>query len=191
DPDAALHWMSRLLEGGEAPEFIARRMVIFSAEDVGCAVPQAITVAVATAEAVAYVGMPEARIPLASCCVFLATCPKSNAAYVALGRAQSDITEKRLDPVPLHLRNYDFTREKNSDHKYKYPHDFPGRFIDQDYLPDNLKGTIYYTPSDQGNEAKIAARLEMWRKIKSSKLKQKSPKIENKDSSGRESNSDE
>jgi putative ATPase len=169
DPDAALYWMARLLAGGEAPEFIARRMVIFAAEDVGCAAPQAINIAVATSEAVAYVGMPEARIPLASCCVFLATCPKSNEAYKALGRAESDVMEKPLGPVPLHLRNYDFTKEKSGGHKYKYPHDFPGHFLDENYFPEDLAGTVYYHPSEEGNEPRIAQRLESWRKNKKKK----------------------
>lgn len=171
DPDAALYWMARLLAGGEAPEFIARRMVIFAAEDIGCAAPQAITIAVSTSEAVSYVGMPEARIPLASCCVFLATCPKSNCAYKALGRAEADVMEKPLGPVSLHLRNYDFTKEKGGGHKYKYPHDFPGHFVDQDYLPEELKGSIYYRPSEEGNESRIAQRLEQWRRIKNEKKK--------------------
>jgi len=173
DPDAALYWLARLLAGGEAPEFLARRMVIFSAEYIGCAAPQAITVAVATAEAVAYVGMPEARIPLASCCVFLATCPKSNNAYVALGKAEADVLEKPLGPVPLHLRNYDFTKEKGGAHGYKYPHDFAGHHVEQEYFPENLSGTIYYNPSDEGNEARIAQRLEYWRKHKIKNPKKK------------------
>ncbi|HOO57319.1 MAG TPA: replication-associated recombination protein A [bacterium] len=163
NPDAALYWLARLLEGGEQPEFIARRMVIFSAEDIGCAAPQAITVATATADAVAFVGMPEARIPLASCCVYLATCPKSNAAYMALGRAMKDVVEKPLGPVPLHLRNQDYTGEKTARDGYKYPHDFPGHHVRQAYFPENLDGSIYYDPSDQGNEANIMKRLEKWR----------------------------
>ncbi|MFA6451351.1 MAG: replication-associated recombination protein A [bacterium] len=173
DPDAALYWLARLLAGGEAPEFLARRMVIFSAEDIGCAAPQAITVAVATANAVAFVGMPEARIPLASCCVFLATCPKSNNAYKALGKAESDVLEKPLGPVPLHLRNYDFTKEKGEGHRYKYPHDFPGHHLPENYFPDDMEGTIYYQPSEEGNEPRIAQRLEQWRKHKSKGGKKK------------------
>jgi len=165
NPDAALYWMARLLEGGEAPEFIARRMVIFSAEDIGNAAPQAISVAVATADAVAFVGMPEAEIPLASCCTFLATCPKSNEAYMALTRAKKDVHEKPLGPVPLHLRNFDFTKEKDKDskHEYKYPHFFPGHFTPQQYFPDSLEGSTYFFPSDQGNEQRIAQRLAFWR----------------------------
>jgi putative ATPase len=179
NPDAALYWMSRLLEGGEAPEFIARRMVIFSAEDIGCAAPQAITVATSTADAVAFVGMPEARIPLASCCVYLSTCPKSNNAYTALNSAKKDVLEKPLGPVPLHLRNYDFTKEKGDTVKYKYPHDFPGHFTEQEYFPENLSGTIYYHPSENGQEAKIAQRLEEWRRLapgkKTERPKKKKP----------------
>jgi putative ATPase len=175
DPDAALYWLARLLAGGEAPEFLARRMVIFSAEDIGCAAPQAITVAVATADAVAFVGMPEARIPLASCAVFLATCPKSNNAYKALGKAEADVLQKPLGPVPLHLRNYDFTKEKGGEHRYKYPHDFPGHHVAQGYFPEEMEGTVYYEPSEEGNEPRIAQRLEQWRKFKMKGAKKKKP----------------
>lgn len=167
DPDAALHWMTRLLEGGEAPEFIARRFVIFAAEDVGCAQPNAITVAASTIQAVTFTGMPEAEIPLAFCCVFLATCPKSNAAYKALRAAQHDVQTKPLGPVPLHLRNYDYTREKQKGKdSYKYPHDFPGHWVDQEYLPPELEGTVYYNPTDLGHEARIAERLQKLREAR-------------------------
>ncbi|MEW5947727.1 MAG: replication-associated recombination protein A [bacterium] len=164
NPDAALYWMVRLLEGGEAPEFIARRMVIFAAEDVGCASPQAISVAVAASAAVEYVGMPEAEIPLAFCCVFLASCPKSNAAYRALKSAKKDVLEKPLEAVPLHLRNYDFTKEKTSADSYLYPHDFPGHFVEQEYFPPGLEGAVYYVPTDMGSESAIRQRLESIRK---------------------------
>jgi len=163
DPDAALHWMTRLLAGGEAPEFISRRMVIFAAEDIGCAAPNAINVAASVVRAVEFVGMPEARIPLAFCCVYLSTCPKSNAAYSALKLAEADVHDKPLGPVPLHLRNYDFTDEKESGDEYKYPHDFPGHHTAADYFPEEMSGTVYYSPTDQGNEAAIARRLESWR----------------------------
>ena len=159
-PDAALYWMVRLLEGGEAPEFIARRFVIFAAEDVGLAQPNAMTVAAATVDAVNFTGMPECEIPLANCCVFLAMSPKSNAAYKALRRAQSDMREKPLGPVPLHLRNYDFTKEKQKDKDaYKYPHDYPGHWVDQEYMPPGLEGSTYYFPSDQGHEKRAAETL--------------------------------
>ncbi|MEW6202945.1 MAG: replication-associated recombination protein A [bacterium] len=164
NPDAALYWMVRLLEGGEAPEFIARRMVIFAAEDIGCAAPNAITVAASTVQAVEFVGMPEAQIPLAFCCVYLASCPKSNKAYLALKKAAEDVRTKPLEPVPLHLRNYDFTKEKSIKDKYLYPHDFPGHFVEQEYFPPSLAGTVYYYPSDQGNETKILQRLNALRK---------------------------
>ncbi|HOC92035.1 MAG TPA: replication-associated recombination protein A [bacterium] len=163
NPDAALHWMTRLLAGGEAPEFISRRMVIFAAEDIGCAAPNAINVAASAVRAVEFVGMPEARIPLAFCCVYLATCPKSNAAYSALKLAEADVRDKPLGPVPLHLRNYDFSAEKESGDEYKYPHDFPGHHIDADYFPEEMSGTVYYRPTEQGNEAAISRRLDAWR----------------------------
>lgn len=165
DPDAALHWMMRLLEGGEAPEFIARRLVIFAAEDIGVANPTAITVAASTVDAVAFTGMPEARIPLSSCIVFLATSPKSNAAYKAMKAALHDVRTKPLGQVPLHLRNYDFTKEKEKGRDtYKYPHNFPGNWVKQEYLPPEIKGAVYYTPSDQGYEAKVAERLDRLRR---------------------------
>lgn len=163
NPDAALYWMVRLLEGGEAAEFIARRMMIFAAEDVGCAVPQAMAVASSTAEIVASVGLPEAEIPLANCCVYLATCPKSNAAYKALRKMQALVREKQHPPIPLHLRNYDFTKEKGAGDKYLYPHDYEGHFVYQEYLPKGFEDTEVYSPSMEGNERRIAERLEFWR----------------------------
>lgn len=163
NPDAALYWMVRLLEGGEAAEFIARRMMIFAAEDVGCASPQAVAVASATAGIVAAVGLPEAEIPLANCCVFLATSPKSNAAYKALRKTQALVREKEHPPVPLHLRNYDFTKQKDSDDKYLYPHDYEGHFTPQEYFPEGFEETENYHPSSEGNEKRIAERLEYWR----------------------------
>lgn len=167
DPDAAMYWMVRLLEGGEAPEFIARRFVIFAAEDVGMAQPNAITVAAATVDAVAFTGMPEAEIPLANCCVFLATSPKSNSAYMALHRAKKALREKPLGPVPLHLRNYDFTDEKQGDKDaYKYPHDFPGHWVDQEYLPPGLEGSVFYHPSDLGHEKRAAENIARLRAVR-------------------------
>ena len=177
DPDAAMYWMTRLLEGGEAPEFIARRLVIFAAEDVGCAQPNAITVAASTVAAVTFTGMPEAKIPLASCCVFLATCPKSNSAYKALHAAERDVQTKPLGPVPLHLRNYDYTKEKQGDEDaYKYPHDYEGNWVDQEYLPPGLEGSVYYRPTKNGHEARIAERVAKLRDARKRQPKNKDKK---------------
>ncbi|MBI2916411.1 MAG: replication-associated recombination protein A [Chloroflexi bacterium] len=160
DPDAALYWLGRMIEAGEDPLFIARRMVILAAEDVGMADPQALVVAVAAQQAVHFVGLPEGRIPLAEATVYLATAPKSNSAYMALERAMEDVRQTRTDPVPLHLRNPVTRLMRGSGYGkgYKYAHDFPGHYVSQQYLPDNLKGKRYYFPSDQGYERGAAAR---------------------------------
>ena len=133
--------------------------------------------AASTVNAVTFTGMPEAAIPLAFCCVFLATSPKSNAAYKALNFAKHDVLTKPLGPVPLHLRNYDFTREKKKgEYGYKYPHDFPGHWVAQDYLPPELAGAVYYKPSDQGHEARIAERMAQLRAAKKDTDNQKPEK---------------
>jgi putative ATPase len=165
DPDAALYWMMRMLEAGEDPLFVVRRMIIFAAEDVGNAEPQALQVAVAAKDAVHFVGMPEGRIPLAQAATFLATCPKSNAAYVALGRAVEDVRATGALPVPLHLRNAPTPLMKGLGYGagYQYPHDYEDAVADQDHLPDRLAGRRYYEPTDRGRERDIAERLEAWR----------------------------
>ena len=165
DPDAAVYWMMRMLEAGEDPLFIARRMVIFAAEDVGNAEPQALQVAVATKDAVHFIGLPEGRIPLAQAATFLATCPKSNAAYRALLAATEDVQRTGPLPVPLHLRNAPTPLMKGLGYGrgYLYPHDHEGAVVDQDYLPDALAGRHYYEPSDRGREQEIAERLHAWR----------------------------
>jgi putative ATPase len=161
DPDAAVYWMMRMLEAGEDPLFIARRMVIFAAEDVGNAEPQALEVAVAAKEAVHFVGLPEGRIPLAQAATFLATCPKSNAAYRAMLRAAEDIKATGVLPVPLHLRNAPTPLMKGLGYGagYLYPHDYEGADVEQQYLPDRLAGHRYYEPTDRGREREIAERL--------------------------------
>jgi putative ATPase len=161
DPDAALYWMMRMLEAGEDPLFIARRMVIFAAEDVGNAEPQALQVAVAAKDAVHFVGLPEGRIPLAQAATFLATCPKSNAAYRAMLAAAEDVKRSGVLPVPLHLRNAPTPLMKGLGYGagYLYPHDYEGAVVEQDYLPDALAGRHYYEPTDRGREREIAERL--------------------------------
>ena len=163
-PDGALYWLARMLESGEDPLFVARRLVILASEDIGLAEPQALPLAVAAQQAVHFLGMPEARIPLAEATVFLATAPKSNTAYVALERALDDVRGKPNDPVPLHLRNAVTGMMKAMDYGkgYRYSHDFPGHFVEQEYLPPSLKDARYYFPAVQGKEREIEERLRNW-----------------------------
>ncbi len=165
DPDAAVYWMMRMLEAGEDPLFVARRMVIFAAEDVGNAEPQALQVAVAAKDAVHFVGLPEGRIPLAQAATFLATCPKSNAAYRAMLAASEDVRRTGALPVPLHIRNAPTPLMKGLGYGagYEYPHDHPDAVVEQEYLPEALAGSRYYEPTDRGHERDIAERLRAWR----------------------------
>ncbi|MEE8442334.1 MAG: replication-associated recombination protein A [Dehalococcoidia bacterium] len=164
DPDAAMYWLGRMIEAGEDPMFIARRIVILAAEDVGMADPQALPVAMAAQQAVHFIGMPEGAIPLAEATVYLATAPKSNSAYAALNRALEDARRSINDPVPLHLRNPVTPLMKNMGYgrEYRYAHDSPEHFSGQANLPDNLRGRVYYDPSDQGYEKEVAERLRRW-----------------------------
>ncbi|HWO71059.1 MAG TPA: replication-associated recombination protein A [Actinomycetota bacterium] len=152
DPDAALFWLARMLEGGEDPRFIARRLVILASEDVGLADPEALPVAVAAAQAVELVGMPEARLNLAHATLYLAKAPKSNSVLTALGRAAADA--RSADPVPLHLRDahYGGARALGHGEGYKYPHDFPEHRVEQEYRPQRFEGKRYYEPSGQGRD---------------------------------------
>ena len=163
-PDGALYWLARMLESGEDPLFVARRLVILASEDIGLAEPQALPLAVAAQQAVHFLGMPEARIPLAEATVFLATAPKSNTAYMALERALDDVRKKPNDPVPLHLRNAVTGMMKAMDYGkgYRYSHDYPGHFVEQVYLPPSLEGSRYYFPSAEGKERDIEERLRLW-----------------------------
>ena len=165
DPDAAVYYMMRMLEAGEDPLFVARRMVIFAAEDIGNAEPQALQVAVAAKDAVHFVGLPEGRIPLAQAATFLATCPKSNAAYRAMLAAAEDVRSKGALPVPLHLRNAPTPLMKGLGYGagYRYPHDYEAATVEQQYLPDELAGREYYEPTDRGREREIGERLRAWR----------------------------
>ena len=150
DPDAALYWLARMIYAGEDPRFIARRMVIQAAEDVGNADPMALVVATAAAHAVEYVGMPEAQIPLAQAAIYLACAPKSNSSYTGISRALKDVAEKEAKPVPIHLRdsNYRGSRALGHGKGYKYPHDYPGHWVEQQYIPDGIKSQPYYEPSE-------------------------------------------
>jgi putative ATPase len=163
DPDAALYWLAKMLEAGEDPRFIARRLVIQAAEDVGNADPRALVVATAAAQAVEFVGMPEAQIPLAQATVYLATAPKSNASYLAIERARQAVREGPPAQVPPHLRRT-WPAEQVPDEKaaYKYPHDYPGALVPQQYRPEGTEGQKYYEPTDRGFEAEIRRRLEAW-----------------------------
>jgi len=168
DPDAAVYWLMRMLEAGEDPLFVARRMVIFAAEDVGNAEPQALAVAVAAKEAVHFVGLPEGRLPLAQAATYLATCPKSNAATRAMIAATEAVRSTGPLPVPLHLRNAPtpLMRGLGYGAGYEYPHDHADAVVAQDYLPERLRGQRYYEPTDRGHEREIAKRLEAWRKLR-------------------------
>jgi putative ATPase len=164
DPDAAVYWLARMLEAGEDPLFIARRMVISAAEDVGMADPQALPVAMAAQQAVHFIGLPEGAIPLAEATVYLAMAPKSNAAYMALNRARDEVRTGRQYPVPLHLRNAvtGLMREQGYGKGYRYAHDYAGHFAGQQNLPEEIRGKRFYEPGDQGYEKEVSKRIESW-----------------------------
>jgi len=166
DPDAALYWLARMIHAGEDPRFIARRLVIQAAEDVGNADPMALVLATAAAHAVEYVGMPEAQIPLAQATTYIACAPKSNASYVGINRALKDVAERRVKPVPVHLRDASYRGASRLGHGigYKYPHDFPDNWVAQEYLPEGVQSQPYYEPTNNGYEADIKSRLEKLKK---------------------------
>ena len=164
DPDAGLYWLGRMLEAGEDPLYIARRLVRFASEDVGVADPQALVITVAAQQAVHFVGLPEGNLALAEAVVYLATAPKSNSLYQAYSRVQEDVQQGRNEPVPLHLRNpvTDLMRQMGHGRGYKYAHNYPGHFVKQQNLPSSLQDKHYYVPGDQGYEKAIADRLKKW-----------------------------
>ena len=157
DADAAVYWLARMIEAGEDPLFVVRRMVILAAEDIGLADPQALVIATACQQAVHFVGMPEGYLPMAECAIYLATAPKSNSALTAYGRAVADARETRNDPVPLHLRNAvtGLMREMGYGRDYKYAHSFPEHRVEQEHLPERLRGHRYYEPGELGWERRI------------------------------------
>lgn len=167
DVDASVHYLARMIEAGEDPRFIARRIIVLAAEDVGMADPQALTIAVAAADAVQFIGMPEGRIPLAEAVVYLATAPKSNASYLAIEAAIADVRAGKIGRVPVHLRDAHYPGAKKLGHGkgYRYPHDAELGVLEQDYAPEELRGTVYYEPTDHGNERDVRARLEKLRRI--------------------------
>ena len=161
DPDAALYWMARMIEGGEDPQFIARRLVISAAEDIGLANPNALLLANAAFDAVMKIGWPEGRIPLAEATVYLATSPKSNSAYLGIDTALSEVRKSGNQPVPLPLRNAPtkLMAELGYHDGYKYPHDYPGNFTPQQYLPDDLKNQRFWHAQHSTSEEKLYQRM--------------------------------
>jgi putative ATPase len=166
DPDAALYWLARMLASGEDPLYLARRLVRFASEDIGNADPHALPLAVAAKEAYHFLGSPEGELALAQCVTYLATAPKSNAVYVAFGEAQTDVASAPAEPVPLHIRNAPtaLMKELHYGKGYKYAHNYEGAHVEQDYLPESLKGRVYYRPTNRGLEAEIGKRLAAWRR---------------------------
>jgi putative ATPase len=166
DPDAALYWLARMLASGEDPLYIARRLVRFASEDIGNADPRALTLAVAAKDAYHFLGSPEGELALAQCVTYLATAPKSNAVYAAFGAAQTDVASAPAEPVPLHIRNAPtaLMKELGYAEGYKYAHDYEGAHVEQEYLPERLRGRVYYRPTDRGLEAEIKKRLATWRR---------------------------
>ena len=171
DPDAALHYLARAIEAGEDVKFLARRLVISAAEDVGLADPRALVIAQAAADAVQFVGLPEARIILAEASIYLALAPKSNSAYLAIERAREDVLKKETGQVPPHLRDASYYGAGTFGHGrgYKYPHDYPGGFVVQQYLPEELRGAVYYRPNDRGAEVALKERFERLRSLRDKK----------------------
>ncbi len=172
DPDAALYWMARMIEGGEDPQFIARRMIISASEDIGLANPNALLLANAAFDAVMKIGWPEGRIPLAECAVYLATSPKSNSAYMGIANALDEVKRSGNLPVPLHLRNAptDLMKELGYSDGYKYAHDYPGNFVVQQYLPDAIKDKQFWYAQHTPAEEKLYQRMQQcWGKDYASK----------------------
>jgi putative ATPase len=168
DPDAALYWLGRMIAGGEDPLYIARRLIRFASEDVGNADPQALVVAVAAMQAFHFIGQPEGELALAQAAVHLATAPKSNALYTAYGGVRKAIKETGTLPVPMHLRNAPtkLMEEMGYSDGYRYPHDFPDAFVEEEYLPKPLQRHRFYKPTGRGNEGAIRERLKKWWKGK-------------------------
>jgi len=175
DPDAALYWMVRMIESGEDPRFICRRMIIFAAEDVGLADPSALQMATACEYALEVAGLPEAVIPMAETCIYLAGSLKSNSAYQALGKAQAEVKKSGSLAAPMHLRNpvTPLMGKLGYGKDYKYPHDFPGHFVAEQYLPDELRDVIFFNPGELGRESELKARLDEWRKLRNRILDKK------------------
>jgi putative ATPase len=168
DPDAALYWLGRMISAGEDPLYIARRMVRFASEDVGNADPQALIIAVAAQQAFHFIGLPEGELALAQAAVYLATAPKSNSLYVGFGKVKEIINTTGYLPVPLHIRNAPTKLMKELDYgkDYKYAHDYVNAYVPQEYLPEKIKGQIFYQPKEAGFEKTIKERINAWRQKK-------------------------
>ncbi|HKM43603.1 MAG TPA: replication-associated recombination protein A [Limnochordia bacterium] len=166
DPDAALYWYARMVYAGEDPRFVVRRLLVHAAEDVGMADPNALLMAQAAGFALEWLGMPEARIPIAQAIIYIATAPKSNSVVIAVDAALSTVEKRGAEPVPTHLRDSHYSGAAKLGHGrgYKYPHDYPHHYVAQDYLPENMQDFRAYAPSDQGREKIIKERLEYFRK---------------------------
>jgi putative ATPase len=164
DPDASIYWLAMMLDGGEDPLYIARRLVRFASEDVGMADPQALVVAMAAQQAVHFIGMPEGNLALAEAAVYLATAPKSNSLYAAYSKVQEEIKKGASESVPVHLRNpvTPLMKEMGYGKDYKYAHDYPNHIVDQQHLPDSMKGKQFYTPGNLGYEKQVLDRLKDW-----------------------------
>jgi putative ATPase len=164
DPDASIYWLAMMLDGGEDPLYIARRLVRFASEDVGMADPQALVVAMAAQQAVHFIGMPEGNLALAEAAVYLATAPKSNSLYAAYSKVQEEIKKGASESVPLHLRNpvTPLMKEMGYGKDYKYAHDYPEHIVEQQHLPDSMKGKQFYTPGNLGYEKQVLDRLKAW-----------------------------
>ena len=176
DPDAALYWLARMLEAGEDPLYVARRMIRFASEDIGNADPQALVVAIAAKDAVHFIGMPEGDLALAQAAIYLATAPKSNAVYTAYGKAREDVNTEETPEVPFSIRNAptSLMKEMGYGEGYEYPHDDPDGVVDQEYRAGRLKSRRYYEPTNRGYEATIKRRLDKWRKILESRRRKRS-----------------
>ncbi|MFC1860779.1 replication-associated recombination protein A [Chloroflexota bacterium] len=164
DPDASLYWLARMLESGEDPLYIARRVVRFASEDIGMADPQALVIAMTAQQAVHFIGMPEGNLALAEAVVYMSTAPKSNSLYLAFSRVQKEIKQSGNQPVPLHLRNpvTALMKDIGYGHGYKYAHNYRGHFVEQQNLPDSLKDKRYYEPGNLGYEKQIISRIKSW-----------------------------
>jgi len=173
DPDASLYWMTRMLDSGEDPLYVARRLVRFASEDVGNADPRALTLTLAAKEAYDFLGSPEGELALAQATLYLALAPKSNAAYVAFNEAKADVQERPSEPVPLHIRNAPtgLMQDLGYGRGYQYAHDAPDARVEQEHLPDSLRGRQYYRPTDRGLEAELGRRLAAWRDWRASRSK--------------------
>lgn len=168
DPNGAVYWLARMIEGGEDPKFIARRLIISASEDIGLANPNALLMATTAFQAVQAIGFPEGRIILSQATIYLATSPKSNAAYLAINEAQAEVKKSGDQPVPLHLRNAPTKLMKELDYGmgYQYAHDFPGNFVEQEFLPEKISGTAFYRPQKNAGEENIRKRMNHWWKEK-------------------------